>query len=305
MGDRKKTNSALKISLNSIISVIVMTGTMLIGIFVLDKIQAIPQNSLEYWASKIINAIATFALSMSVANIVEEALKKKDKDYNDRADAIADHYKDVMAGHETDEIELYIENINRANKYKAFVEHYKRKLNKVKPNNQAKRELVENRLLMTPQEVWDDIANVRYNKVTWAQLIAGEYDVNSKDDEYDLQVHKGRQAVSKLFVKLIMLVAFGAVTADFAFHFVEFDKTMIMPLVIKAVTLLMAVYSGVSFGYSMIDKRKQTMKKKLRIFSQFRQRIERKDVQGDKCFVVEIPTDVVVEKIRKKYETKE
>lgn len=60
-------------------------------------------------------------------------------------------------------------------------------------------------------------------------------------------------------------------------------------------------YSGVSFGYSMMERRRSTVKKKLRIFSQFRARIDEPNGKvGDERFVVNIPTDVVVEKVREK-----
>nr|DAQ94988.1 MAG TPA: hypothetical protein [Caudoviricetes sp.] len=76
---------------------------------------------------------------------------------------------------------------------------------------------------------------------------------------------------------------------------------MIMPLIFKIVSMLIAVYSGVSFGYSMMERRRSTVKKKLRIFSQFRARIDEPNGKvGDERFVVNIPTDVVVEKVREK-----
>lgn len=97
------------------------------------------------------------------------------------------------------------------------------------------------------------------------------------------------------------IVACSAVVVDFAFHFNGFTKDMIMPLIFKIVSMLIAVYSGVSFGYSMMERRRSTVKKKLRIFSQFRARIDEPNGKvGDERFVVNIPTDVVVEKVREK-----
>ena len=73
---------------------------------------------------------------------------------------------------------------------------------------------------------------------------------------------------------------------------------MILPLVFKSVSLLIAVYSGVSFGYTIMERRRATVKKKLRIFSQFNERVNLTDIDDDKRYSIDIPQDIVVEKLR-------
>ena len=139
---------------------------------------------------------------------------------------------------------------------------------------------------------------MKYHKVTFNQLVAGENDVARKEDEYDLLVHKGRYTARKLGFKALSIIAFSAIAFDFAFSFQGFTKEMILPLVFKLVSLLIAVYSGVSFGYTIMERRRATVKKKLRIFSQFNERVNLTDVSEDKRFEIEIPKDIIVEKIR-------
>lgn len=302
----RKVYSNVKITINSMISALVVFVVLLIGIFVIDTFNAEARDDLGYWMSKIFMGASTFLLMLSVSNITEESRKKRDKDFIDRVTALDGHYKTMMERHETVELETFIENINRANKYKAFIEATKRKLNRTRRKDEKRIEAREKRLLMTPQEVWDDVRRVRYHKVTFNQLVAGETDVATKDDEYDLQVNKGKYTLKKLGVKAITIIACSAVVVDFAFHFNGFTKDMIMPLIFKIVSMLIAVYSGVSFGYSMMDRRRSTVKKKLRIFSQFRARVDEPNGKvGDARFDVSIPKDVVVEKVRARVEARE
>lgn len=298
---RRKVYSGVKITLNSFISLGVVLVVFLIGIFVVDSFDAAPKGDLEWWMSKVFMGASTFLLMISMSNITEESRKKRDKDFVDRVTSLDEHYKVIMQNHETVELETFIEQINRANKYKAHIESVKRKLNNTSPKNEKKIRKLEARLLLSPQEVWAGVMRVKYHKVTFNQLVAGETDVASKDDEYDLQVNKGKYTLRKLGIKALTIVACGAVVVDFSFHFAGFTKEMIMPLVFKLVSMLIAVYSGVSFGYTMMERRRSVMKNKLRIFSQFRARIDEGMVVGDDRFKVDIPLDATVEKVRARH----
>lgn len=64
----------------------------------------------------------------------------------------------------------------------------------------------------------------------------------------------------------------------------------------------LAIYSGVSFGYTLMERRRATVKKKLRIFSQFNERINLTDVSDEERFEIKIPQDIIVEKVRARVE---
>ena len=298
--EKRKVYSGIKITLNSFISLGVALVVMLIGIFVIDKYNATFRNSLEYWAQKVFMGVSTFLLMLSMSNITEESRKKHDKDFIDRVHALDEQYVELMSKNRTVELETFIEQINKRNKYNAYVTVIKRKLNHTRVKHQKRIRKLERMLLLSPQEVWDSPIRVKYHKVTFNQLVAGESDVASKDDEYDLLVHKGRYTARKLGFKALSIIAFSAVAFDFAFSFQGFTKEMIVPLVFKLVSLLIAVYSGVSFGYSMMERRRATVKKKLRIFSQFNERVNLTSVSEDRRFEIDIPQDIIVEKVRAK-----
>ena len=296
--EKRKVYSGIKITLNSFISLGVALVVMLIGIFVIDKYNATLRNSLEYWMQKVFMGVSTFLLMLSMSNITEESRKKHDKDFIDRVHALDEQYVELMSKNRTVELETFIEQINKRNKYNAYVTAIKQKLNHTRAKHQKRIRKLERMLLLSPQEVWDSPIRVKYHKVTFNQLVAGESDVASKDDEYDLLVHKGRYTARKLGFKALSIIAFSAIAFDFAFSFQGFTKEMILPLVFKLVSLLIAVYSGVSFGYTIMERRRATVKKKLRIFSQFNERVNLTDVSESKRFEIEIPQDIIVEKIR-------
>jgi len=297
---RRKVYSSVKITLNSFISLFVASVVLLIGVFVIDSFNAVPRDDVSYWVSKIFMGASTFLIMLSMSNITEESRKKRDKDFVDRVSALDVQYAELMANNRTVALETFIEQLNRRNKYLAYVEAIKRKLNRTRAKNVKKIAKLEKQLLLTPDEVWNGVKRVKYYKVTFNQLVAGETDVATKDDEYDLLVHKGRYTAKKLGIKAVTIIAFSAVALDFVFHFQGFSKNMILTLIFKLVSMLCAVYSGVSFGYSMMERRRATVKKKLRIFSQFNERVKLENVSDDERFKIEIPKDVFVEKVREK-----
>ena len=128
--EKRKVYSGIKITLNSFISLGVALVVMLIGIFVIDKYNATFRNSLEYWMQKVFMGVSTFLLMLSMSNITEESRKKHDKDFVDRVHALDEQYVELMSKNRTVELETFIEQINKRNKYTAYVGLVKRKLNR-------------------------------------------------------------------------------------------------------------------------------------------------------------------------------
>lgn len=288
---RRGTSSNLKIAMSSVITATVAAVFMLVGVFVIDHFSAHTNTGIEYWVERTLTAVATFMIMLSTANITEEARKKSDASYNDRMEAIDTHYKQILGNGETDSLEKYIENTNRVSKYRAYVQHYKRKIKHTR--NVKKRKKYETCLLLSPDEVWEDVERIKYHKITFSQLFEGAIDVSAKDDDNDLNIHRGRAAFGKLVWKFVCLAAFGAVTADIAFTMQDFDKSMVVTLLLKVAVMLVAAYSGVSFGYNMLERTKVVLKRKTRILSAFRARCDKNE-----GFDVEIPKDIYIEKLK-------
>lgn len=293
----EKININIKLTMSTLLSIIIGIAFMLIGIFVIDEFSISgANNQTDYWVSKIINAAATFMIMISVSNVCEESRKKRDKNYEERVKAVNENYRTIMENGESAQLEQFIQNINRANKYEAYIKAQRRKYNRTRSQKAKKK--IENNLLSTPDEVWSDVKYVRYHKVTYNLLVAGDYDINSNQDGYEMQVNKVGLAFKKLLFKMLMIIAFGWFVLDIGYSFAEFTTEMILPLVIKIIMILISAYSGISFGYTVMDRRKNVLKNKLRIFSQFRTRIEDKTVSEDRRFAVEIEKDAFVEKLR-------
>ena len=301
--DPRERSSVVKIAMSSFIAAGVALVFMLIGIFVIDRFNASAQTSLSYWTEKALTGMATFLIMIATSNICEEARKKKDHDYADRLKAIDDHYQTILKDGEVDNLETFITNTNIANKYKAYIQSVKKRIRRAASLRvkESRRQEIEKMLLATPEEVWEDVQKVKYHKITYSQLFEGAQDISQNDDDNDLNIHRARYTLKKLVWKIVWIIAFGAVATDIAFSVTDFDKDMIVTLVLKICVLLIAAYSGLSFGYSMLDRTKIVLRRKTRILSQFRARMDNTSLSNDARFAVAIPRDIFVEKVKAAY----
>lgn len=298
-------SSNIKISINVIIAMIVTVAFLLFQFFVLDDVMA-KARDLTYWVGKIISGLATFMIMLSLANTTEESRKKKDKEFNNKLDSLDSHYSQVFEHGEIDNLETFVFNMNVATKYNVFIAKIKSKIKLVQKlvrNEEQKKKLInelEKKLLKTPEEIWED-EKVKYNKVTVDLLFSGIYDIEKSDKENDLHLHRGKYGVQKLGWKILTIIAFGFMTADLVYHFNNFTSAMVVPLLIKIITILLAGYSGICFGYFMMDKVKAVLRKKLRILSKFRVRQDSRE----KDLSVQIVMDNYVAKAIQKYKPEE
>jgi len=292
------TKSTIKISLNITLSFLVVVILLLYQWFVLDEVLTSTESGLNYWISKILQAVATFVLMVSCANIVEESRKTKDKDFNERLIALDKHYQRIYGEGLGNDLDIYLLNINKSTKYNTYILKIKKKLqrqNKKKHKNKSLIEELEQKLLLSVDEVWDMIS-IKFKLINTDILFSGAVDVHtSQNSEYDLHSHKGQAFMEKLLWKALTLVAFGYLSGDLVYHFTEFSPDDIQPLLIKIAIIIWSCYSGVCFGWTMFDQIAIVLKKKMRILSQFNSRLTSKD------FNVQVPFDILVDKAQRKY----
>lgn len=298
--DNRKTKATMKVVVNVIVIVLVALALMLFNLFVLDDISGGVQKDAKYWVIKIITGVATLLLMFSAANITEESLKRRNKDYSARLLSLDEHYLLIMQNGENEQIEQYIQNLNVRARYQAHIKKFKILLAHTK--NEKRKAKYESYLLLSPQDVWAlERPRVRYNKITWSDLAAGAMSVDENCEDNDLHLHRVREGAKKVMWKALFIVGAGCYIPDFIYHFSEFSTAMIMPLILRFIVILFAVYSGITFGYQMMERLLLILKRKLRIFSDFRHRTDSVDIVSDLKYKVSIENDRFVEKIRAKY----
>lgn len=293
--NKRTVMSGSKIFINFVISLVIMLALVLSSFFLFGGL-AVKLADKSFWTQKIIMSIATFCLMISISNIAEELAARKDMSLTERLAALDEHYQKLMQNYETDKLEVFITNVNKANKYQAYIGRIKRKLKHARRPETIKR--LNEKLTISPDELWSSAEKVRYYKITYNQLISGAFDVSVSDSEFDLCVHKARYGMQKFGWKMISIVCVGGIVGDLLYSYIDFTRDMIIPLIFKIVTILMAVYSGVCFGYFIIERTKAVTKSKLRIFSQFRARIKDNTLTDENRFNVELKPDVLVEKVK-------
>lgn len=294
-GAKRTVMSGSKILINFIISLVITLVLILSSFFLFGGV-ALKLADKTFWIQKLIMALATFCLMIAISNIAEELAAKKDKSLTERLTALDTHYQTLMQNYETDKIEIFLSNINKANKYQAYISRLKRKLKHARRADTIAK--INEKLTVSAEELWSSAERVKYYKITYNQLISGAFDVSVNDSEYDLNVHKARYGLQKFGWKMAMVIAVGGVVGDLLYSYIDFTRDMIIPLIFKIFTILMAVYSGVCFGFFVIERTKAVTKSKLRIFSQFRSRINDTTLTDDTRFLVEINPDILVEKVK-------
>lgn len=114
-----------RITINAAISLCITAALILSSFFIFKGIETHVSGK-DFWIQKSVMAVATFLLMFSIANVTENIMLAKDKDINDRLNALDMHYQTIMANYETADLETYIENLNKANKYKNYIHKWKR-----------------------------------------------------------------------------------------------------------------------------------------------------------------------------------
>ena len=293
----RKTRATMKVVVNIAVVVLVALALMLFNLFVLDDITGGVQKDAKYWVIKIITGVATLLLMFSTANITEESLKRRNRDYFARLVSLDDHYQKIMQNGENEQIEQYLQNLNIKAKYLAHIKRFKLLL--AHTNSKNRREKYEQYLLMSPQEIWAlEKPRVRYNRITWSDLAAGAMSVDENCEDNDLHLHRVREGIKKVVWKALFIVGAGCYIPDFVYHFSEFSTAMIMPLILRFIVILFAVYSGITFGYQMMERLLLVLKRKLKIFSDFRHRTDNGLHDDINRYIVLIEQDKFVEKLK-------
>ena len=126
--ETKYLASSMKISLNVIIASVVAAILLLLNFFVIDGINAGEVHSVAYWIKKILTALGTFIIMISISNTTEESRKRKDTNYGARLEALDNHYQTINQNALTERVEFYILQKNIKAKYVAFINKYKKKI---------------------------------------------------------------------------------------------------------------------------------------------------------------------------------
>ena len=132
-------------------------------------------------------------------------------------------------------------------------------------------------------------------------MIAGASDVSARDDEDDLQSHRIHLVFTRLVWKASALIGAALYLPELICHFENFSTASILPLCIRVATIQRAFYSGLCFGYTMLDRLLVVLKRKIKVFSEFDARTNDLTLTDDNRYLIVYEKDGQVEKIKAKY----
>lgn len=291
--------SVFTIMTNILLVVFICAGLILTEFFHLDSYKFKIQ-SLSFWLEKIGLALCTFGIMIGISNSSDEISRSKNPEYVSDITKLKEHYSLLLTEYNADNFKKYIANVNRSEKYLAYIADLDRKI----LHSSKKRQIaLKRRLLLTPDEVFYGGASVRYNQVSYDQFAGVGLPSNQKHDRgnnYD--VPKAKIYAQKLTGKLCLVVGICGFSGDLYYSFQNFNAAMIPTLVIKCGAIIGAIYAGLKTGSQIFERRVLVAKLKLAFYSQFNSRKNSDKLTDENRYVVDIPPNAIVESARKDLE---
>ena len=291
--------SVFTIMTNILLVVFICAGLILTEFFHLDSYKFKIQ-SLSFWLEKLGLALCTFGIMIGISNSSDEISRSKNPEYVSDIKKLKEHYSLLLSEYNADNFKKYITNVNRSEKYLAYIADLDRRI----LHSPKRRQIaLKRRLLLSPDEVFYGGVSVRYNQVSYEQFAGVGLPSNQKHDRgnnYD--VPKAQIYAQKLIGKLCLVVGICGFSGDLYYSFQNFNASMIPTLVIKCGAIIGAIYAGLKTGSQIFERRVLVAKLKLAFYSQFNSRKNSDKLTDENRYVVEIPPNPVVESARKDLE---
>lgn len=291
--------SVFTIMTNILLVVFICAGLILTEFFHLDSYKFKIQ-SLSFWLEKLGLALCTLGIMIGISNSSDEISRSKNPEYVSDIKKLKEHYSLLLSEYNADNFKKYITNVNRSEKYLAYIADLDRRI----LHSPKRRQIaLKRRLLLSPDEVFYGGVSVRYNQVSYEQFAGVGLPSNQKHDRgnnYD--VPKAQIYAQKLIGKLCLVVGICGFSGDLYYSFQNFNASMIPTLVIKCGAIIGAIYAGLKTGSQIFERRVLVAKLKLAFYSQFNSRKNSDKLTDENRYVVEIPPNPVVESARKDLE---
>lgn len=291
--------SVFTIMTNILLVVFICAGLILTEFFHLDSYKFKIQ-SLSFWLEKLGLALCTFGIMIGISNSSDEISRSKNPEYVSDIKKLKEHYSLLLSEYNADNFKKYITNVNRSEKYLAYIADLDRRILYSPKRRQI---ALKRRLLLSPDEVFYGGVSVRYNQVSYEQFAGVGLPSNQKHDRgnnYD--VTKAQIYAQKLIGKLCLVVGICGFSGDLYYSFQNFNASMIPTLVIKCGAIIGAIYAGLKAGSQIFERRVLVAKLKLAFYSQFNSRKNSDKLTDENRYVVEIPPNPIVESARKDLE---
>lgn len=291
--------SVFTIMTNILLVVFICAGLILTEFFHLDSYKFKIQ-SLSFWLEKLGLALCTFGIMIGISNSSDEISRSKNPEYVSDIKKLKEHYSLLLSEYNADNFKKYITNVNRSEKYLAYIADLDRRI----LHSPKRRQIaLKRRLLLSPDEVFYGGVSVRYNQVSYEQFAGVGLPSNQKHDRgnnYD--VPKAQIYAQKLIGKLCLVVGICGFSGDLYYSFQNFNASMIPTLVIKCGAIIGAIYAGLKAGSQIFERRVLVAKLKLAFYSQFNSRKNSDKLTDENRYSVEIPPNPIVESARKDLE---
>lgn len=218
--------------------------TRLTGGVITDKV---------YWIQTIINMVLIIAIMITVRAMRKDLKLNNSFEIADSMSQIETGFKVITINGYSTQLDDYIEELNKQNKYETFLNNIKRKLLKLgdKEKFDAKRKEY-NQLLSLPKEEVIKM-NIKYKRLTVSKLFSSVDGKIVNDNEFDLDTYEKQDVARMVGMKAALIVLFSAFTGSIVADFLFGGVSVIYSTCLKIFSLLMAINTAMKIADEFVE----------------------------------------------------
>ena len=237
-------------NISSIILIIAIIGTYVIGDYVKFGGSVEFIKSWQYWFNIIINLVLTIMIMITTRDLTKNKLLDNNDTIKNNIDFIQRARRIIIGNAYSSSLDTYLIKVNEDNKIQAYNRKIENTINKVNSNilttmNYKEEKIKKLELLLNLSN--DDKLKkvVKFVKITKSALFSGIDGKIISINDYDVLTHNTRDVLSMVSSKALSIFVFsafgGSVIVDFIFN----GWGAVYSTLIKLISLLMSIISAI------------------------------------------------------------
>lgn len=207
-------------------------------------------NEWWYWLVVSTNLILIVILMITVRNMRKNKQIAQNDNIINGLNVINNARRVVLNYGYSDRLQDYIEEVNKENKYQAYINKWTKKLNRVlimpmpaKRKDKKIRE-IEEKLKLPKEQVLE--LSVRYKKITQTGLFANVDGKIAVSNRFDISSHETRDIAEMVGYKALIVYLFAGITGTFAISFFFNGLNALWGTLLKILSMFVGVNSAIN-----------------------------------------------------------
>lgn len=211
--------------------------------------------SVSYWITTTINIVLIACTMLVVRSIRKDKKIAESTDILKIMGVIQKGFNKITVKGLSTELDEYLVELNKQNKYDTFVKRIRERLikigDKTKPKYEEERKKLNEMLKLTKEDVAE--MNVKYKKITVSKLFSSLDGKIVNDNEYDLDTYETQDIAKMVGLRTLLIVLFSAFSGLIVVDFFIGGWSVIYSTLIKIFSLLMAINTAMNVADDFVD----------------------------------------------------